>query len=160
MHRHKVKGRKLSREKGHRELMLRNMATSVILHEKIKTTLPKAKEIRPIVEKLITTAKKGDLAAIRKLNAYLLDKNATEKMITEIAPLYEKRHGGYTRITKIGLRAGDAAEMAYIELLDVEKIVKTVKEKTKAKKVVKSKVSKATDKKEVKKVAEKKKVAK
>lgn len=157
MHRHKVKGRKLSREKGHRELMLRNMATSVILHEKIKTTLPKAKEIRPIVERLITTAKKGDLNAIRKLNAYLLDKNATQKMITEIAPLYEKRHGGYTRITKIGLRAGDAAEMAYIELLDVEKLTKAVKEKVtqKVKKVEKTKEVKST-----KKVAEKKKVTK
>ena len=157
MHRHKVKGRKLSREKGHRELMLRNMATSVILHEKIKTTLPKAKEIRPIVERLITTAKKGDLNAIRKLNAYLLDKNATQKMITEIAPLYEKRHGGYTRITKIGLRAGDAAEMAYIELLDVEKLTKAVKAKVtqKVKKVEKTKEVKST-----KKVAEKKKVAK
>jgi large subunit ribosomal protein L17 len=133
------------------------MATSVILHEKIKTTLPKAKEIRPIVERLITTAKKGDLNAIRKLNAYLLDKNATQKMITEIAPLYEKRHGGYTRITKIGLRAGDAAEMAYIELLDVEKLTKAVKAKVtqKVKKVEKTKEVKST-----KKVAEKKKVAK
>ncbi|MEK7447509.1 MAG: 50S ribosomal protein L17, partial [Patescibacteria group bacterium] len=77
MHRHSYKGRKLGRDKAPRELMFRNLATSVVLHEKVRTTLPKAKEIRPIVEKLITTAKKGDVNATRKLNSYLLDKNAT-----------------------------------------------------------------------------------
>ncbi len=155
MHRHAYSGRKLGREKAHREMMFRNMATSVILHEKIKTTLPKAKEIRPIVEKLITTAKKGDLNAIRKLNAYLLDKNATEKLVTELGPLYQKRNGGYIRITKLGFRSSDAAEMAQVELLDIEKIVK---------KEAKPKVKKETEakdkKKDTKKVAEKKKVEK
>lgn len=134
MHRHAYKGRKLKREKGPRELMFRNLATSVILHEKVKTTLPKAKEIRPIVEKLITIAKKGDINAIRKLNSYLLDKNATEKLITEIAPLYEKRNGGYTRITRAGLRLGDAAQMAIIELLDTEKLIKKIQKTEKVNK--------------------------
>lgn len=155
MHRHAYKGRKLGRDKAHRELMFRNLATSVILHEKVKTTLPKAKEIRPIVEKLITTAKKGDVNAIRKLNAYLLDKNATEKMITELGPLYQKRNGGYTRITKLGFRSSDAAEMAQIELLDVEKIVKK-----EAKPKVKKQTEAKSPKKDTKKVAEKKKTEK
>ncbi len=132
MHRHSYTGRKFKREKGHRDLMLRNLATSLILHEKIKTTLPKAKEIRPIVEKLITKGSKDNFVTRRRLNAYLLDKNATEKIITEIAPLYESRKGGYTRIVKLGIRPGDAAEMAYIELLDTEKLTKKAV-KTKAK---------------------------
>ncbi len=153
MHRHSYKGRKLGRDKAPRELMFRNLATSVVLHEKVRTTLPKAKEIRPIVEKLITTAKKGDVNATRKLNSYLLDKNATEKLITEIAPLYEKRKGGYTRITKVGLRVGDAAQMATIELLDIEKLVKKVTAKTEksvpAKKEPKAKKEAKTEKKKV-----------
>ena len=82
MHRHAYKGRKLGRDKAPRELMFRNLATSIVLYEKVRTTLPKAKEIRPILERLITTAKKGDVNAMRKLNSYLLDKNATEKLIT------------------------------------------------------------------------------
>lgn len=165
MHRHSYKGRKLGRDKAPRELMFRNLATSIVLHEKVRTTLPKAKEIRPIVEKLITTAKKGDINAIRKLNSYLLDKNAAEKLITEIAPLYEKRNGGYTRITKVGLRVGDAAQMATIELLDVENIVKNTKAKPEKTKVAKKKVEapkKAvkSEKKIEKKTTEKKKVTK
>lgn len=139
MHKHVKTGRKLGREKAPREMMFRNLATSVILHEKVKTTLPKAKEIRPIVERLITVAKKGDLSAIRKLNGYLLDKNASQKLLVEIAPLYEKRNGGYTRIVKIGRRASDAAEMAYIELLDIEKLVKKPVKKTEVKKEEKAK---------------------
>lgn len=155
MHRHSYKGRKLGRDKAPRELMFRNLATSIVLYEKVRTTLSKAKEIRPILEKLITTAKKGDMNAIRKLNSYLLDKNAAEKLITEIAPLYEKRNGGYTRITKVGLRVGDAAQMATIELLDIEKLVKDPKKKTEEpKKEVKA------EKKADKKPTEKKKAAK
>lgn len=124
MHRHAYKGRKLQREKAHRSMMLRNLATSVLLHEKVKTTLPKAKEIRSIVESLITSAKAGDLTARRKLSSYLLDKNAVEKALRELGPLYEKRNGGYTRIIKAGSRVGDNAPMAYIELLDTEKLIK------------------------------------
>src|SRR3990167_3282718 len=130
MHRHAYKGRKLGRDKAPRELMFRNLATSIVLYEKVRTTLPKAKEIRPILERLITTAKKGDVNAMRKLNSYLLDKYATEKLITQLAPLYEKKKGGYTRITKVGLRVGDAARIAIVELLDVEKLAKRTKVKT------------------------------
>lgn len=122
MHRHQNVGRKFSRKKGPRKALFRSLSTSVILYEKVKTTLPKAKEIRPIVEKMITTAKKGDLNAIRELNSFLYDPKATEKLIKELAPLYKDRKGGYTRITKIGNRAGDNAAMAVIELLDVEKL--------------------------------------
>jgi large subunit ribosomal protein L17 len=129
MHRHQYKGRKFSRDIGQRKALLRSLATSVVLYEKVKTTLPKAKEIRPIVEKLITTAKSGDLAAIRQINSYLLDEKAVQKLVTEIAPLYKERNGGYTRITKVTNRMGDNASMAIIELLDTEKLVKPVAEK-------------------------------
>lgn len=164
MHRHANTGRKLKREKGPRGLMLRNLATSIILHEKVRTTTTKAKEIRPIVEKLITKAKKGDVNAQRALNAYLLDENAARKTIVELAPLYKDRQGGYTRIVKTGKREGDASEMAYIELLDVDKLVKKdklTKDKKKKKdisakketsKTERGKVSKVSNKKEVKKV--------
>lgn len=158
MHRHAYKGRKLGRDKAPRELMFRNLATSIVLHEKVKTTLPKAKEIRPIVERLITTAKKGDVNAFRKLNAYLLDKNATQKLITEIAPIYEKRNGGYIRITKLGLRVGDAAQMAQVELLDIEKLVKKTKEVKK--KPEKKKVKPLKSEKKPEKKVEKKKAVK
>jgi large subunit ribosomal protein L17 len=128
MHRHQYKGRKFSRDMGQRKALLRSLATSVILYEKVKTTLPKAKEIRPIVEKLITTAKKGDLSAIRELNKYLLDEKAAQKLISELGPLYKDRNGGYTRIVKIQNRFGDNASMAIIELLDTEKLTRPANE--------------------------------
>lgn len=131
MHKHVKKTRKFGREKAPREMMFRNLATSIVLHEKVKTTLPKAKEVRPTLEKLITTAKKGDLSSIRKLHNYFLDKNAVQKLLVEIAPLYKERKGGYTRITKLGPRPGDGAEMAQIELLDTDKLVKKAKEEKK-----------------------------
>jgi len=124
MHRHKYQNRKLSRERGPRKALLRGLATSVILYERVKTTLPKAKEIRPIVEKLITAAKKGDLSAIRALGAYLYGENAVQKLLTEIAPIYKDRNGGYTRIVKLGNRPGDNAPVAIIELVDIDKLVK------------------------------------
>ncbi len=147
MHRHGINTRKLGREKQPRELMLRNLATSIVLHEKVKTTLPKAKAIRPQLEKMITVAKKGDLAAIRKLNSYFLDVNASQKLLKELAPLYGKRQGGYLRITKIGPRVGDNAEMALIELLDTEQLVKKDKD---------NQAKDTKDKKTAKKPAEKK----
>ena len=136
MHRHGFKGRKFSLKKQPRELLFRNLATSVILHEKVKTTLAKAKEIQPIVEKMITLAKKEDLSNNRALHAYLLDKQAVYKLQSEIAGLYKDRQGGYTRITKIGYRVGDAAKMAVIELLDVEKLDRTTVKEEKPKKAV------------------------
>jgi len=118
MHRHQYVGRKLGREKGHREAMLKNLATSLILHEKIETTVVKAKEIRPIVEKMITTGKKGTLVARRQLLKNLPE-NAAAKVMEKLAPYYNERPGGYIRILKIGYRVGDGAEMAMIEFVDL-----------------------------------------
>lgn len=124
MHRHQYQNRKLSRKAGPRKALLRGLATSVILYERIKTTLPKAKEAQPIVEKLITLAKKGDITAIRALGAYLYGDNAVQKLVTEIAPIYKDRKGGYTRIVKLGNRPGDNAPVAILELVDIDKLVK------------------------------------
>ena len=124
MHRHQYQNRKLSRKSGPRKALLRGLATSVILYERVKTTLPKAKEVQPIVEKLITTAKKGDLASVRALSSYLYGENAVQKLLTEITPIYNGRNGGYTRIVKLGNRPGDNAPVAIIELVDIDKLVK------------------------------------
>lgn len=134
MHRHGFRGRKLSLKKEPRELLLRNLATSLILHEKIKTTLPKAKEVQPIVEKMITLAKEDNLSNTRRLHSYFLDTQAVLKLRTEIVGLYRDRKGGYTRITKYGYRNGDNAKMAYIELIDVEKLDRKPQEGKKPKK--------------------------
>ncbi len=115
--RHRKKGKKLNLSKSKREALLKNLAVSVILYEKIKTTEAKAKAVRPIVEKLITIGKKGDLAAMRQLVAYLPDKNAARKTIEDLGKKYKDRHGGYVRIYKIGFRTGDKAKVAYIELV-------------------------------------------
>jgi large subunit ribosomal protein L17 len=147
MHRHQYQNRKLSRERGPRKALLRGLVTSVILYERIKTTLPKAKEIRPIVEKLITAAKKGDLSAIRMLSSYLYGENVVQKLVTEIAPIYKDRNGGYTRIVKLGNRPGDNAPMAIIEFVDIEKLVKaSVPAKVKNKAVISTEVEKSTKK--------------
>jgi len=156
MHRHSYSNRKLSRKVGPRKALLRSLVTSVILYEKIRTTTPKAKEIRPIVEKLITTAKKGDLAAIRKLSAYIYGDNAVKKLVTEIAPIYKDRNGGYTRIVSVGPRRGDNAPMSIIELVDIDKLDKQIIVKetkvstTKTKKVVAKAPAKKSAKKESK----------
>ena len=134
MHRHQYKGRKLSRKSASRKALLRGLATSLVLYERIKTTVPKAKELRPVIEKLITVAKKGDLAAIKSLNSYFYDENAVHKLVQEIAPLYKDRQGGYTRIVKTGFRAGDSAPMAIIEFVDAEKLVKRAEKAAPSKK--------------------------
>lgn len=126
MHRHSYSTRKLGRKSAQRKALMRGLATSVVLYEKVKTTFPKAKEVQPIVEKLITVAKKGDLAAVRKLSAYLYGENAVQKLMKEITLIYKDRNGGYTRIVKTGYRPGDAAPMAVIELVDADKLVKKV----------------------------------
>ena len=116
--RHRVSFRKLSRTHEHRRALLRNLVTSLFLHERIETTLPKAKAIRPQVEHLITIAKKGDLAAKRLLMPKLYNKQiVVKKMLQEIAPRYKDRTGGYVRIVKVGFRPGDAAEKAIIEFV-------------------------------------------
>lgn len=149
MHRHQYKSRKLSRKSGPRKALLRGLATSVILYERVKTTQAKAKEVQPIVEKLITAAKKGDLAAVRMLSSYLYGENTVAKLVTEIAPIYKTRNGGYTRIVKLGNRPGDNAPVAILELVDIDKLVKTAVPTKAKKEVVASKAKQSTAKKPV-----------
>jgi len=110
------KGRKFSLKKDQRKALLKSLITSLILKEKIKTTESKAKESSGMVEKLITKAKKGDLASIKLLNRFL-DSKIVKKLIIEIAPRYKERNGGYTRVIKLGPRKSDSAKMAIIELV-------------------------------------------
>lgn len=133
MHRHfGYKGRKLSRKAGPRKALLRGLASQVILHEEITTTLEKAKEIRPIVEKLITKAKKGTMTDQRTAGKFLSNNDkALDKLFRELGPLYKERAGGYLRILRLGARKGDSAEMARVSLLDTEKLTKKEIEKTK-----------------------------
>jgi large subunit ribosomal protein L17 len=116
--RHRIAGRKLGRTSSHRLALFRNMAAALIKHEQITTTLPKAKELRPYVEKLITLAKKGGLSNRRLAHARLLDDAQLIKLFDTLAKRYAERAGGYTRVIKAGLRASDAAPMAVIELVD------------------------------------------
>jgi len=116
--RHRLSGRKLGRKSAHRKAMFDNMAHALLKHEQIKTTLPKAKELRRIVEKLITLGKRGGLHARRQAIADLQDAKLVEKVFTVLAERYKSRAGGYTRVLKAGFRQGDAAAMALIELVD------------------------------------------
>ncbi|MGM0525766.1 MAG: 50S ribosomal protein L17 [Pseudomonadota bacterium] len=116
--RHRKSGRQLNRNSSHRQAMFRNMAVSLVRHEIIKTTLPKAKELRRVVEPLITMAKQDSVASRRLAFARTRDKEVVGKLFNELAPRYEQRPGGYTRIMKCGFRTGDNAPMAYIELVD------------------------------------------
>ena len=116
--RHGNAHRKLNRTSSHRKAMFANMAVALLKHEQISTTLPKAKELRPIVEKLITLGKRGDLHARRQAWSVLRDDAVTQKLFDAIAERYKDRKGGYTRVLKAGVRYGDAAAMAMIELVD------------------------------------------
>jgi len=116
--RHRKSGRQLNRNSSHRQAMFRNMAGSLVKHEIIKTTLPKAKELRRVAEPLITMAKEDSVAKRRMAFASLRDKKMVGKLFNELGPRYKGRPGGYTRIMKCGYRSGDAAPMAYIELVD------------------------------------------
>ena len=116
--RHKIAGRKLQRTSSHRKAMFRNMAAALIKHEQITTTLPKAKELRPYVEKLVTLAKRGGLSNRRLAQARLMDQAQLAKLFDVMAERYSDREGGYTRIIKAGIRAGDAAQLAVIEFVD------------------------------------------
>ncbi len=116
--RHGNTNRKLNRTSAHRKAMFANMSASLIKHEQIVTTLPKAKELRPIVEKLITLGKRGDLHARRQAIAQLRDETQVQKLFSTVGPRYKERQGGYTRILKAGFRYGDNAPMAVIELVD------------------------------------------
>lgn len=122
--RHKIKGRKLNRTSAHRKAMFANMAVALINHEQITTTLPKAKELRPYTEKLVTLAKKGDLHSRRLCIATIRDKAATEKLFSVMAGRYSERNGGYTRVLKAGFRYGDNASLAIIEFIDRDESAK------------------------------------
>ncbi len=115
--RHGIKGRKLNRSSAHRKALLMNLSNSLIKHGRIKTTLPKAKELKPFVEKMITLGKKGDLNSRRILASILRDSEAVMKVFSELAENFKERHGGYTRIMKYGYRFGDNAPMAIIEFV-------------------------------------------
>ncbi len=116
--RHRKAGRKLNRTASHRKAMFANMAAALIKHEQIVTTLPKAKEMRPIIEKLITLGKRGDLHARRQAIARVGDKAMVGKLFETLGPRYQERNGGYSRVLKAGFRYGDNAPMAVIELVD------------------------------------------
>ena len=116
--RHKKSGRKLGRTSSHRKAMFRNMAASLLLHETIKTTLPKAKELRRVVEPLIILAKKDDISNRRLAFSRLRDKVIVGKLFNDLGPHFKERPGGYLRILKIGQRSGDSAPMAIVQLID------------------------------------------
>jgi large subunit ribosomal protein L17 len=115
---HRIKGKKLNRTSSHRKALFKNMAQAIIKHEQIVTTLPKAKTMKPIVDKLISLGKKGSLHARRQAFSKLRDENMVAKLFGTLAPRYADRNGGYTRVLKAGYRYGDAAAMAVIELVD------------------------------------------
>jgi len=123
--RHKIAGRKLGRTTSHRLAMFRNMATSLFEHERISTTTEKAKELRPIAEKMITLAKRGDLHARRQALSFIRSKAVVDKLFTDIKDRFSDRNGGYTRILQTGVRKGDAASMAIIELVDFQEVIET-----------------------------------
>ena len=143
--RHGVAKRKLNKSISHRRSMFANMAVSLIKHEQIKTTLPKAKELRPIIEKMITKARSKDLHARREALSFLRDEAMTEKLLTVLVDRYATRNGGYTRIMKLGFRQGDAADMAILELVDYKLDTGKTSEK-KAEKAKKTEKTEKTDK--------------
>ncbi len=153
--RHNNKNKILGRQKGSRKSLYRNMATSLFRHESIETTLAKAKAIRPYVEKIITKAKRGNLADTRNIFSEIRDKDIVSKLVLDIGKRFEKRDGGYTRIIKSGNRKGDGSQMAILELVSKKELKKEIdnkKEKIEKKpkinkKKVEKKASKAEDKK-------------
>jgi len=155
--RHRVAGRKLSRHTQHRELMFRNMVASLLEHERVRTTSAKAKELRSWADKIITLGKKGTLHARRQVFAVLRNEGTVKKLFDEIAPRMKDRQGGYTRLYKVGWRAGDAAPLSLVELVGIaapeEKKKSTVK---KAKEALKRVASRRKGKKQREKKKEKK----
>jgi large subunit ribosomal protein L17 len=140
--RHKVAGWKLGRNTAHRRSLLRNLVTSLILEERIETTVPKAKAMRPQVEKMITLGKRGDLSARRQAHAYLMTSAAVDKLFETIAPRFGDRNGGYLRIVRTAWQKGDGADKAFIELLGSEKLIDEKRQKraeTRAKRAAEAK---------------------
>ncbi len=157
--RHRVANRKLGRTTAHRMSMLANMTSSLVIHDRIETTLPKAKELKRMADRMVTLGKRGTVAARRRAIAIIRDKKAVKKIFDELAPRYAGRNGGYTRIYKLGNRHGDCAEMAMIEYVDTEakqaaKVTKPGKKKAEPKK--KAAPKKTESKKTAKKPAAKK----
>ena len=130
--RHGKAYRKFNRPSDHRRAMFANMAASLIKHEQIVTTLPKAKDLRPVVEKLVTLGKRGDLHARRQAVAEMRDVAMVKKLFDVIGPRYKERNGGYTRVLKAGFRYGDSAPVAVIELVDRDESVKGVEDKARS----------------------------
>jgi large subunit ribosomal protein L17 len=143
--RHRVKGRKLGRTASHRKATLTALATALLKHKRIKTTLAKAKETRGFVEKLITKAKKGDLHAHKQVMDVIKDKETVKELFAEIVQKIGDRPGGYTRVVKLGNRLGDAAQMAIIELVDYNDIITAKAEERKEEKDVKAKEKKEAE---------------
>src|ERR1700746_2891986 len=127
--RHKVAGWKLGRNTAHRRSLLRNLVTSLIVEERIETTVPKAKAMRPQVEKMITLGKRGDLSARRQALAYLMTSAAVDKLFDTIGPRFGDRNGGYLRIVRTGFQRGDGADKAFIELLGSEQVLDEKRQK-------------------------------
>ncbi len=127
--RHRMSGRKLNRTKSHRRALFANLAVSLITHEQIKTTLPKAKDLRRVADKMVTLGKKGTVAARRQAMGYLRSEDAVKKLFDTLAGRYEERPGGYTRVLKAGFRYGDAAPMAVIEFVDRDEDAKGAEDK-------------------------------
>jgi large subunit ribosomal protein L17 len=127
--RHKVAGWKLGRNTSHRRSLLRNLVTSLILEERVETTIPKAKAMRPHVEKMITLGKRGDLAARRQAAAYLMTRDAVDKLFETVGPRFGDRQGGYLRIIRAGWQKGDGADKAFIELLGSEAVQEEKRQK-------------------------------
>src|SRR5256885_794669 len=118
--RHLKAGKKLGRNTSHRRALLRNLVTSLIVEERIETTVPKAKAMRPLVEKMVTLGKRGDLAARRLASGFLMTRDSVDKLFDSIGPRFGDRNGGYLRIVRTGFQKGDGAEKAFIELLGAE----------------------------------------
>jgi large subunit ribosomal protein L17 len=144
--RHNVKGRKLGRTASHRKATISSLTTSLLEHKRIKTTLAKAKETRVFSEKLITTARKGDLHSQRQIMNVIKNQEVVKELFSEIIPKIGDRPGGYTRVVKLGHRDGDAAQMAVLELVDYNEVVTAKAEQQKEKREAKLKAKEAKEK--------------
>lgn len=136
--RHKVKGRKLGRTASHKSALMKSLTTALLKHKRIKTTEAKAKEARTYIEKLITKAKKNDLHSIRQIMSVINDREVVKELFADIIPKIGERPGGYTRVIKLGNRAGDAAAMAILELVDYNDIANQKAEERKERKEIKA----------------------
>ncbi len=152
--RHQVRGNRLNRPTAQARAMLRNMVTSLFAHERIETTLPKAREARRYAERMITFAKRGDLAARRQVARFLMEPQVLQKLFAELGPRYAERPGGYTRIIKGGIRKGDDGDIAYLELVGAELKKKKAKKGAKGKEAEKAPAAEKPKKRSLPRAAE------